>query len=568
MIGKALISHQFCPLSVLCTFTNQQMSSEDHPHLMDLSKLRYLVVDEADRMIKQGSFPQLAQIFARINEANPPPSEDGGDDVGDDDDDPDRLQSLPGIRGEAKVTMLDDRLMAMIRRQEEGGAGGDDGFGRHGVPSDDSDADEEDGGDQDSEDESEEEKEEDEDEERVHRQTFIFSATLTLPTSSHHLIKAAESSNKHAKKKRKRKGQSVDGLIAEILEKAGGCGQTKVVDLSTSARDTAIGGDTKKNKKDASADKKKKDSAPSKSPQGLKLPPGLSLYQAKCTQKHKDMYLYAYLTTTQMGSSGPCLVFCNSIAAVRRIGETLKILGLPVRMLHAQMAQKSRMAALESLQKPKSRSIVVATDVAARGLDVSSITSVVHYDVPRAIDTFVHRAGRTARGVGKTAFGSSISLVSAAEEKSQRAICQAIDSDTKEFKPIPLDGQLLSAAQERTNLAARIVECESIESKASKQNQWFVQAAEDAGLDLDEDLLDGGLMDGDHRGRQRLAEARKDRQRLKQLLSVPMRRQAFGKFLSGPGLKAAIAAESSVAPYVVNEGGSGGPKRKKRRKGR
>ena len=559
LFGKALISHQFRPLSFLCPFTNQQMSSDNHPHLMELTKLRYLVVDEADRMIKQGSFPQLAQIFSRINEANPPPSEDGGDDVGDYDDDSDRLQSLPGIRGEAKVTMLDDRLMAMIRRQEEGGAGGDDGFKRHDVPSDDSDSGEEDGGDQDSEDESEE----DEDEERVHRQTFIFSATLTLPTSSHRLIKAAESSHKNTKKKRKRKGQSVDGLIAEILEKAGGCGQTKVVDLSTSARDTAGGGDTKKSKKDASADKKKKDSAPSKSPQGLKLPPGLSLLQAKCTQKHKDMYLYAYLTTTQMGSSGPCLVFCNSIAAVRRIGETLKILGLPVRMLHAQMAQKSRMAALESLKKPKSRSIVVATDVAARGLDVSSITSVVHYDVPRAIDTFVHRAGRTARGVGETAFGSSISLVSAAEEKSQRAICQAIDSDTKEFKRIPLDGQLLSAAQERTNLAARIVECESIESKASKQNQWFVKAAEDAGLDLDEDLLDGGLMDGDHRDRQRLTEARKDRQRLKQLLTVPMRKQAFGKFLSGPGLKAAIAAEKKVAPYVVNE--SGGPKRRKRR---
>ena len=225
------------------------------------------------------------------------------------------------------------------------------------------------------------------------------------------------------------------------------------------------------------------------------------------------------------------------------------------------------MSALESLRKSKSRSIVVATDVAARGLDVSSITSVVHYDVPRAIDTFVHRAGRTARGVGETAFGSSISLVSAAEEKSQRAIGQAIDSDTKEFKRIPLDGQLLSAAQERTNLAARIVECESIESKASKQNKWFAKAAEDAGLDLDEDLLEGGLMDGDHRDRQRLAEAQKGRQRLKQLLAVPMRKQNFGKFLSGPGLKSAIRAESDVTPYVVNESGSGGPK-KKRRKGR
>ena len=58
--------------------------------------------------------------------------------------------------------------------------------------------------------------------------------------------------------------------------------------------------------------------------------------------------------------------------------------------------QKSRLSALESLRKPKSRDIVVATDVAARGLDISSIATVVHYDVARMVDTFIHRAGRTA----------------------------------------------------------------------------------------------------------------------------------------------------------------------------
>lgn len=54
------------------------------------------------------------------------------------------------------------------------------------------------------------------------------------------------------------------------------------------------------------------------------------------------------------------------------------------------------MSALESINKPKSRSVVVATDVAARGLDISAVATVVHYDVPRRIDTFIHRAGRTA----------------------------------------------------------------------------------------------------------------------------------------------------------------------------
>lgn len=56
--------------------------------------------------------------------------------------------------------------------------------------------------------------------------------------------------------------------------------------------------------------------------------------------------------------------------------------------------QKARLKAVESLREP--RSIVVATDVAARGLDIPSVATVVHYDVARQVDTFIHRAGRTA----------------------------------------------------------------------------------------------------------------------------------------------------------------------------
>ena len=51
---------------------------------------------------------------------------------------------------------------------------------------------------------------------------------------------------------------------------------------------------------------------------------------------------------------------------------------------------------MESLRELKSRCIVVATDVAARGLDIPSVSTVIHYDVARAVDTFIHRAGRTA----------------------------------------------------------------------------------------------------------------------------------------------------------------------------
>ena len=307
------------------------MSSNNYSHLNELSQLRFLVVDEADRMIKQGSFPQLKQIFEVINQANPPPEdpnelEDGSDD--DEEDDEDRLKSLQGIRGEAKVVMLDDSILAAIERERRGDTPKpmemeDDEYLEQLEAADD-------------ESESEEEKEE-----RVHRQTFVYSATLTLPTSTHHLIKKDHS--KKSSKKNKKKQLSVDGAIAEMLDLAGAMGETKVVDLSNLIPE----GKSQQSKKSAKDKKTEKDDS-SKSDRAKKppsiaarLPPGLSLGEIRCAQRHKDSHLYAYLVTTHQGASGPCLVFCNSIAGVRRVGETLQTLGLPVKMLHAQMAQVS-----------------------------------------------------------------------------------------------------------------------------------------------------------------------------------------------------------------------------------
>ena len=58
--------------------------------------------------------------------------------------------------------------------------------------------------------------------------------------------------------------------------------------------------------------------------------------------------------------------------------------------------QKARFKAMESLQSGSSRAIVVCTDVAARGLDIPNVATVIHYDVARGVNTFIHRAGRTA----------------------------------------------------------------------------------------------------------------------------------------------------------------------------
>lgn len=329
-----------------------KMSSKEYAHLSNLSQLSFLVIDEADRMIKQGSFPQLQQIFEVINDANPPPPDISDDEGGDDHDDVDnndnRLRGIAGIRGEARVVMLDDSILAAIEREREGGGGGDRGKVGGDIPAamemDDDEyerqrqrliSDVEDDGANNGEVEEEERA-------VVHRQTFVYSATLTLPPSMHRLIKKDFA----AKVKMRRRGginkqpTTVDGAIAEILDTAGARGEIKIVDLSNAGKKK----DVDKRGKGAGPEKKSsvgggEDDGPSSLV--TRLPPGLTLGEIRCAQRHKDSHLYAYLVTTRQGSSGPCLVFCNSIAAVRRVGETLKTLGLPVRMLHAQMAQVS-----------------------------------------------------------------------------------------------------------------------------------------------------------------------------------------------------------------------------------
>lgn len=317
------------------------MSSNNYSHLNELSQLRFLVVDEADRMIKQGNFPQLKQIFEVINLANPPPENPNEmEDESDEDDDDDRLKSLQGVRGEAKVVMLDDSILAAIERERSGNKSTpkpmemeDDEYLEQ-LEADDNEND------------SDVEEEEEEEEEPVHRQTFVYSATLTLPTSTHHLIKKDHSKKSSKRgKKGKKQPSTVDGAIAEILDLAGAMGEMKVVDLSNLIPE-GKSQQSKKSAKDKNEDKetvsKSKDVKRQKpSSMAARLPPGLKLGEIRCAQRHKDGHLYGYLVTTQQGSSGPCLVFCNSIAAVRRVGETLQTLGLPVKMLHAQMAQVS-----------------------------------------------------------------------------------------------------------------------------------------------------------------------------------------------------------------------------------
>lgn len=299
-----------------------------------MSQIQFLVLDEADRMTQEHSFPQLIEILERVHLENRGIDDDDASDdenSSNEDDDDDRLLGLPGIRGEAKTTMLTPELLQRIQEQREALAPerkevDDDAFQvLDGLTEKDEEADYDEvfhvhQGDDSSATQP-----------PVHRQTFIYSATLTLPYTS---TKSSSVSNKKKRSRRTRK-LPLEGGLAEILEKTHAMGETKVVDLSSAKM-------TDQNRGNSMTTSASSFVSSSSTPNGVKLPPGLRLEHIKCTQLHKDSHLYAYLLTTAQGASGPALVFCNSIAAVRRVGTTLQTLGLTVRILHAHMQQVSR----------------------------------------------------------------------------------------------------------------------------------------------------------------------------------------------------------------------------------
>ncbi|NDG84232.1 MAG: DEAD/DEAH box helicase, partial [Proteobacteria bacterium] len=91
------------------------------------------------------------------------------------------------------------------------------------------------------------------------------------------------------------------------------------------------------------------------------------------------------------------LIFCQTKALVVELTESLKRSGYPADCLHGDMDQKSRERTLRSF-KNRDATILICTDVASRGIDVKDLTHVINYSLPRELDLYVHRIGRTGRG--------------------------------------------------------------------------------------------------------------------------------------------------------------------------
>ncbi|GFV66659.1 probable ATP-dependent RNA helicase DDX47 [Trichonephila clavipes] len=120
--------------------------------------------------------------------------------------------------------------------------------------------------------------------------------------------------------------------------------------------------------------------------------------------KHKDVYLVHVLNELPGDS---IMVFCATCANTQRVTFLLRSLGFTAIPLHGKLSQGKRLASLQKF-RAKTRSILIATDVASRGLDIPHVDVVINLDIPANSKDYVHRVGRTARaGRG----GKSITFV-------------------------------------------------------------------------------------------------------------------------------------------------------------
>ncbi len=127
-------------------------------------------------------------------------------------------------------------------------------------------------------------------------------------------------------------------------------------------------------------------------------------YYLEVAEQDKVRALRLLLTSGDVPSA---LVFRRTRRGVDRLAKILKDRGQAVEVIHGDMTQGARIRALESFTKGKAKALI-ATNVAARGLDLPDVSHVINFDMPEDVDTYVHRVGRTARA-GRT--GEAITFV-------------------------------------------------------------------------------------------------------------------------------------------------------------
>ena len=132
------------------------------------------------------------------------------------------------------------------------------------------------------------------------------------------------------------------------------------------------------------------------------------------------------LTQVLKRENGQTLIFVKTKLSAQRLGRELKRIGMPADSIHGDKSAEARHTVLQAFTRGRIQCLV-ATDVAARGIDVDDIAMVVNYDMPRAVEDYVHRVGRTGR-VGRK--GKAVSFWTKADRGVYNAIRKSLGAKT------------------------------------------------------------------------------------------------------------------------------------------
>lgn len=326
------------------------------------------------------------------------------------------------------------------------------------------------------------------------RQTLVFSATLTLV----HQAPARILHKKHVKKIDK------TAKLDLLMQKIGMRGKPKVIDLTRNEGTVETLTETK----------------------------------IHCETDEKDLYLYYFL----MQYPGRSLVFANSISCIKRLSGLLKVLDIMPLTLHACMHQKQRLRNLEQFARLED-CVLLATDVAARGLDIHKVQHVIHYQVPRTSEIYIHRSGRTARA---TSEGLSLMLIGPEDVMNFKKIYKTLKKD-EDIPLFPVQSKYMDVVKERIRLARQVEKAEYRNFQACLHNSWIEQAAAALEIELEEDMYKGGKADQQEE-RRRQKQMKILKQELRHLLSQPLFQE---------NLKTRYPTQSGRPPQPVVAPGNG-----------
>ncbi len=160
--------------------------------------------------------------------------------------------------------------------------------------------------------------------------------------------------------------------------------------------------------------------------QDLATAPKIEQQTKEIQAENKDKVLLAELQARE----GLVLIFARTQARTDRVARFLNKSGIEVASIHGGKRQRQREDALNSFRQGKVR-ILVATDIAARGIDVSQVAHVINYDLPQAPEDYVHRIGRTGRAGNS---GVALTLITPADRLLWKAICRVLDPNQKQTR--------------------------------------------------------------------------------------------------------------------------------------